>query len=154
MLGSSPSGSRVTRRWGWSWRPWKNTYLISLFWGLLIYLLLHIWMNTESCGGQQGDRRWDGWMASLTQWTWVWASCGRWWRVGKPGMLQVHEVSKSWTPLSAWTTARKNLEDIMLSEIRLYDSIHMRCQNSGIHRDRKKNDGYQQLGQGGTGVIL
>ena len=26
---------------------------ISLFWGLLIYLLLHIWMNIESCRGQQ-----------------------------------------------------------------------------------------------------
>ena len=34
------------------------------------------------------DRGWDGWMASLTQWTWVWANSGRWWRAGKPGMLQ------------------------------------------------------------------
>ena len=24
-----------------------------------------------------GDRGWDGWMASLTQWTWVWANSGR-----------------------------------------------------------------------------
>ena len=30
----------------------------------------------------------DGWMASPTQWTWVWASSGRWWRTGKPGVLQ------------------------------------------------------------------
>ena len=29
-------------------------------------------------GGRRGDNRgWDGWMASLTQWTWVWASSGR-----------------------------------------------------------------------------
>ena len=35
-----------------------------------------------------GDRRWDSWMASSTQWTWVWASFGRWWRTGKPGVLQ------------------------------------------------------------------
>ena len=27
-------------------------------------------------------------MASLTQWIWVWASSGRWWRIRKPGMLQ------------------------------------------------------------------
>ena len=27
-------------------------------------------------------------MASPTQWTWVWANSGRWWRTGKPGMLQ------------------------------------------------------------------
>ena len=31
---------------------------------------------------------WDVWMASLTQWTWVWAKSGRWWRSGKPRMLQ------------------------------------------------------------------
>ena len=39
--------------------------------------------------GEGGDDRgWDGWMASLTQWMWVWASSGRWWRTGKPGVLQ------------------------------------------------------------------
>ena len=27
-------------------------------------------------------------VASLTQWTWVWANSGRWWRTGEPGMLQ------------------------------------------------------------------
>ena len=31
---------------------------------------------------------WDGWMASLNQWTWVWISSGRWWRVAKPCVLQ------------------------------------------------------------------
>ena len=39
-------------------------------------------------GGERDDKGWDGWMASLTQWTWVWANSGRWWRTGKPGMLQ------------------------------------------------------------------
>ena len=40
-------------------------------------------------GGGKGDSRWwDGWMASLTQWTWAWASSRRWWSIGKPGMLQ------------------------------------------------------------------
>ena len=37
--------------------------------------------------GREGDDR-DGWMASPTQWTWVWPSSGRWWRTGKPGVLQ------------------------------------------------------------------
>ena len=35
-----------------------------------------------------GDIDWDCWMASLTQWTWIWANCGAEWRTGKPGMLQ------------------------------------------------------------------
>ena len=39
-------------------------------------------------GGEGYDRGWDGWMASLTQWTWVWASSGRWGRTGKPDVLQ------------------------------------------------------------------
>ena len=38
--------------------------------------------------GEGGGRGWDGWMASLTRWTWVWASSGRQWRTGKPGVLQ------------------------------------------------------------------
>ena len=38
-------------------------------------------------GGEGDDREWDGWMASLTQWTWVWASSGRWWRTRKAGIL-------------------------------------------------------------------
>ena len=29
LPGSSPGGSRVIRRWGWHWHPWKNTYLIT-----------------------------------------------------------------------------------------------------------------------------
>ena len=39
-------------------------------------------------GGEGDDRGWDGWMASPTQWTWIWANSGRWWRTRKPGMLQ------------------------------------------------------------------
>ena len=34
------------------------------------------------------DRRWDGWMASLTQWIWVWVNSGSWWWTGRPGVLQ------------------------------------------------------------------
>ena len=37
---------------------------------------------------EKGMTGWNGWMASLTQWTWVWASSGRWWRTGKSGVLQ------------------------------------------------------------------
>ena len=39
-------------------------------------------------GGEGDDRGWDGWMASPTRWTWVWASSRSWWWTGKPGMLQ------------------------------------------------------------------
>ena len=41
-----------------------------------------------SAWGEGGNRGWDGWMASLTQRTWVWANSGIWCRTGKTGMLQ------------------------------------------------------------------
>ena len=34
--------------------------------------------------GREEDRGWDGWMASPTRWTWVWASSRRWWWAGRP----------------------------------------------------------------------
>ena len=39
-------------------------------------------------GQEEKGATWHGWMASSTQWTWVWANSGRQWRTGKPGMLQ------------------------------------------------------------------
>ena len=55
-------------------------------------------------GGEGDDRGWDGWMASPTQWTWVWANSGRWWRTRKAWRAAVHGVTKSRTWLSDWTT--------------------------------------------------
>ena len=37
--------------------------------------------------GEGDNRGWDGWMASLTRWTWVWVDSGSWWWTGRPGML-------------------------------------------------------------------
>ena len=39
-------------------------------------------------GEEWDDRGWDGWMASPTQWTWVWTSSRRWWRAERLGVLQ------------------------------------------------------------------
>ena len=53
-------------------------------------------------GGEGDDRGWDGSMASLTQWTWVWVNSGRWWWTGRSGMLRFMG-SQSRTQLSDWT---------------------------------------------------
>ena len=56
--------------------------------------------------GEGDNRGWDGWMASLTWWTWVWANSGRQWGTGKPSMLQVMGwQNQIW--LSDWTTTTK-----------------------------------------------
>ena len=54
-------------------------------------------------GGEGDDRGWDGWMATPTQWTWVWISSGCWWQTGKPGVLQsmgLQRVRHDWTELN------------------------------------------------------
>ena len=52
----------------------------------------------DRAGGEGDDRGWDGWMASLTQWTWVWVSSRNCWWTGRPDLLQsmgLQKVAKS-----------------------------------------------------------
>ena len=56
-------------------------------------------------GGKADNRGWDGWMASLTQWIWVWVNSGSSWWTGRPGILQSIGL-QSRTRLSNWTELR------------------------------------------------
>ena len=56
-------------------------------------------------GGEGDDRGWDGWMASPTQWTWVWVDSGSWWWTGRPGMLRFmgsQRVRHDWVTELNW----------------------------------------------------
>ena len=56
-------------------------------------------------GGEGDNREWDGWMASLTQWTWVWVNSRSWWWTGRPGVLQsmgLQRVGHDWTTELNW----------------------------------------------------
>ena len=56
--------------------------------------------------GKGDERGWDGWMASLTRWTWVWENSGRWWWTGRPGMLRFmgsQRVGHNWATEQNWT---------------------------------------------------
>ena len=86
--------------------------------GLMLKLKLHyfghlMWRvdsleKTLMLGGiggrrRRGQQRWDGWMASPTQWTWVWVKSGRWWWTGRPGVLGFmgsQRVGHDWTELN------------------------------------------------------
>ena len=57
-------------------------------------------------GGEGDDRGWDGWMASPTQWTWVWLDSRSWWWTGRPGVLQFmgsQRVGHDWMTELNWT---------------------------------------------------
>ena len=84
--------------WCWSWN--SNTLAT---WCEELTHLKRPWCWERLKVGRAGDDRgWDGWMASPTQWTWVWASSRSWWWTGKPGAA-VLGVAKSWAWLSDWT---------------------------------------------------
>ena len=52
-------------------------------------------------GGEGDDRGWDGWMASLTRWTWVWVNSGSLWWTGRPGMGS-QRVGHDWATKLNW----------------------------------------------------
>ena len=85
--------------------------------GLILKLKLqyfgHLMQRTDSLkmtlmlgkieGRRKRDNRgWDGWMASLTRWTWVWASSGSWWWTEKPGELQSMGSQRVWHDWAEW----------------------------------------------------
>ena len=56
-------------------------------------------------GGEGVNRRWVGWLASPTRWTWIWASSGSWWWTGRPGVLQsmgLQRVGQDWATKLNW----------------------------------------------------
>ena len=60
------------------WPPHAKSWLIGKDW---------CWEGFGA-GGEGDDRGWDGWMASLTRWTWVWVNSWSWWWTGRPGVLR------------------------------------------------------------------
>ena len=78
------------------WPPHAKNWLIGKDW---------CW---EGLGarGEGDDRGCDGWMASLTRWTWVWVNSGSLWWTGKPGMLRFmgsQRVGHDWATELDWT---------------------------------------------------
>ena len=82
-LGSKEIKPVHWKDWCWSWS--SNTLVT---WCKEPTHWKRPWYWERLRAGEGGDRGWDGWMISLTQWTWIWAVSGRWLKTGKPGMLQ------------------------------------------------------------------
>ena len=80
-------------------------------------------------GGEGEDRGWEGWMASPTRWTWVWASSRSWWWAGKPGVLESmgsQRVGHDWETELNWTV----LLDVEGSST-MDKTIHRNCRMRG-----------------------
>ena len=96
--------------WCWSW---NSNPLASWCEALTHWKRLWCWERLKA-GGERGDRGWDSWMASATQWTWVWASAGSWW-TGKPGLLQSMELQRTghnWATELNWSVQSNSKDEI------------------------------------------
>ena len=90
-------------------------------------------MLGKIAGREGDDRGWDGWMASPTQWTWVWVNSGSWLWIGRTGVLRFmgsQRVSHDWTTELSWTLKQEylglNLSVPLPSDVRL-DKLHKFC---------------------------
>ena len=102
--------------WCWSWN--SNT-LATWCEELTHWKRPWCWKRLKA-EGEGDDRGWDGWMASLIQWTWVWASSRNLWWTGKPGLLQSmgsQRVRHGWvTELKRYSYSFQILETLVTIE--------------------------------------
>ena len=73
------------------WKDWlwsRNSNTLAIWCEELTHLKWPWCWERLKAGGEGDDGGWDGWMASLTSCTWVWASSRSWWWTGKPDVLQ------------------------------------------------------------------
>jgi len=92
----SPGGTDVEAETPILWPPDVESWLIWRPW---------CWERLRA-GGEGDDRGWDGWMASLTQWSWVWVNSEIWWWTGRPGVLWFmgsQTVGYDWVTELNWT---------------------------------------------------
>ena len=87
--------------WCWSW--YSNNLTT---WCVELTHLKRPWIWERLKAGEGDNRGWDGWMASPTQWTWVWVNSESWWWTRKLGMLQSmgsQRVRHKWVIELNWT---------------------------------------------------
>ena len=103
---TSPSSRRSVlsvhwMNWCWSW----NSNTLATWWEEMTHWKRPWCWERLKVGGEGDDRGWDGWMASLTQWTWVWVNSWSWWWTRRPGVLQsmgLQRIRHDWATELNW----------------------------------------------------
>ena len=105
--------------WCWSW----NSNTLATSWEELTHWKrLWCWEGLRA-GGEGDDRGWDGWMASPTQWAWVWVDSGSWWWTGRPGVLRFmgsQRVGHDWATELNWTDIYTVRVSVVSSSLCIY----------------------------------
>ena len=98
---TSPSWRKSVLNIHWKDRRWNSNTLATWFEELTHLKRPWCWERLKA-----GGEGWDGWIASPTQWTWVWINSGSWWWTGRPGVPQsmgLQRVRHDWATELNWT---------------------------------------------------
>ena len=118
----------------WCWN-WNSNNLATWCKELTQWKRPWCWTRLKA-GGEEDDRRWDGWMASPTRQTWIWVSSGSWWWTGKPGVLQSmgsQRVGHDWPTELNWIMCMYNFSSIQKYFISLPSSEHFPIEKAFCH---------------------
>ena len=95
------------------WKDWSWSSNTLATWCEELPHLKRSWCwERLKAGGEVDNRGWDGWMASPTQWTWVWVNSGSWWWTERPGVLQSmgsQRVGHDWVTELNWFSSHWEL---------------------------------------------
>ena len=124
-------------RWkDWCW-SWNSNTLATWYKELTPWKRPWCWERLKA-GREGDDRGWDGWMATPSRWTWIWASSGIWWWTGKPGMLCPWGCKESdtterlnWT---IWTHKKNEIMPFAAMQIEL--EISIQSEGSQLEKDK------------------
>ena len=118
--------------WCWSWS--SNTLAICC--EELTHLKRPWCWERLKAGGEGDDRGWDGWMASLIQWTWVWVNSESWWWTGRPGVLQFmrsQRAGHNWATELNWTPNLKSV--VGVDVFRVWETADVEWSTSHLQQE-------------------
>ena len=102
-----PVNPKENQSWNIHWKDWSWNSKTLATWCKELTHWKRPWCWERLKARGEGDNRgWDGWMASLTQWTWVWVNSRSWWWTGRPSMLrsmELQRVGQDWATELNWT---------------------------------------------------
>ena len=131
--------------WCWSWN--SNTLATSCE-ELTHWKRSWCWEGLGA-GGEGDDRGWDGWMVSLTRWTWVCVNSRSWWWTGRPGVLRfmgLQRVGQDWATELNWTelVQKIQLESLLKQQMRVN---HMKKKKI-LQETRNQTQRWRKRGKG------
>ena len=120
-----PALGFLWKEWCWSW----NSSILATWCEELTYLIKPWCWERLRAGGEGDNRGWDGWMASLTWWTWVCVNSWIWLWTGRPGVLWStgsRRVGQDWATELNWLKHQDN-KHIFQNKI-VHLTLHAQCQ--------------------------